>query len=327
MSVSLKEIAQKVNTSVASVSYALNNTGKLSEAKRAEILRVAKEMGYEPNFMAKGLKTNKTNTICVVTREFGSFYGQITDHISRFLMEKGYDTVVCSEHAFYKMKRGVFDAVILANYQFNPSFYEVLFRDQMPYLSMMSLEYKGRGSNVLIDNYNALVEMMELLDDGHERSYCFVAGLEDNYDSINRQITAEYMYRKLSGKVDFHERLYYANYMPEPAYMLARELLRNNDYNTYVCFNDFMAMGIYKACNEMGLVVGEDISIVGFDNEEVLRYVNPPITTIDVDSTTYAHMVVERLMEVLEKRGEHVTEYVPTNLIVRKSHKLKKGKR
>ena len=94
----IRDIAKYSGVSVTTASYALNNTGNISEATRKRVLWAAEELNYHPNAFARNLKTQKTNTIGIFISRFGgSFYDQILEGIHSVVLDTDYELMVCPE--------------------------------------------------------------------------------------------------------------------------------------------------------------------------------------------------------------------------------------
>jgi LacI family transcriptional regulator len=94
-------------------------------------------------------------------------------------------------------------------------------------------------------------------------------------------------------------------------------------YDAFVCFNDSTAFGVYKAAYELGLQVGEDLSVAGFDNTSYSDFIPPGLTTIDVDKGLWAEEVVKNYLDLKEGTIESNEVKIPASLIKRGSIKYR----
>ena len=100
MSITIKEIAEKANVSIATVSRALNNDKNVKPNTRKVILSIAKDLKYKPNILARSLATNKSNIIGVVLPEVdGEFFSEIIHGVDEIVYPGGYHTIVASSHS------------------------------------------------------------------------------------------------------------------------------------------------------------------------------------------------------------------------------------
>ena len=103
--ITLKQLADRCNVSIATVSNILNGKANVGEETRQRVLEVIKETGYSPNFMARGLRANKTNTIGLIVEDLTAFSSPyIIEGIMSLLEEKGYRTVLENLRLYTKHK-------------------------------------------------------------------------------------------------------------------------------------------------------------------------------------------------------------------------------
>jgi DNA-binding LacI/PurR family transcriptional regulator len=95
----IKEIAQKAGVSIATVSRALSNSDKVQPVTRKKILRIAKELNYNPNIIARNFATKKSNIIGLILPDISDeFFSEIIHSIDKTAFENGYFTMVISSH-------------------------------------------------------------------------------------------------------------------------------------------------------------------------------------------------------------------------------------
>jgi len=88
-----------------------------------------------------------------------------------------------------------------------------------------------------------------------------------------------------------------------------------------IAINESAAMGIIKALNERGLQVPEDISVVGYDNTYFSEFIMPQLTCISYNLESYAEVIMETIINVINNTEKEKLKYIQTNLVVRKSCK------
>ena len=175
---------------------------------------------------------------------------------------------------------------------------------------------------VITDNYMGMSECVEHLITVHGLSkIVFIAGPVGNCDSDER-LQAYYDVMEKHGypvtdKMVVHGD--YSEYVDDKINLLFDN---NPGVEAIVSANDEMAVAIYRVCKERGLKVGEDIAVTGFDDTEMSRYMDPPLTTVRQDYGLFSDATAEKIRAVI--RGEETTSYrVPTTFICRSSCKCK----
>ena len=107
----MKEIAKMAGVSVATVSYVLNGTGNVSDKKRKEILDIVGKEGYQPNRIAKSLRTRKSNTIGIMVEDITAFQTpRIINGINEYAEKNGY-TVILNDMSFLKRVGKNFESI------------------------------------------------------------------------------------------------------------------------------------------------------------------------------------------------------------------------
>ncbi len=133
---------------------------------------------------------------------------------------------------------------------------------------------------------------------------------EEYFIEIMKELT---LYDERFVKVD--------EFSPQSGYMMMKEILELEEYPTAVfCANDSIAMGAYKAIREKNLKVFTDISIIGFNDLKISKYMTPPLTTLRIDTKIIAEETINVLIELFENnRSYRKKVYLPVELIERES--------
>ena len=97
----------------------------------------------------------------------------------------------------------------------------------------------------------------------------------------------------------------------QSGYDRAKQLLQKGGITALWCMNDRMASGAYGAARELGLEIGKDISIAGFDNHELSRSLYPKLTTLELPLYTIGYCAAQALVEELTKTGEEKGDNQP----------------
>ena len=148
----IKEVAKRAGVSVGTVSKVINNIAVKPKTKQAVELAI-KELNYEPNIYARGLKVNRTHTVAlIIPTVWNPFYGELAFHIERYLREKQYKMILCNsegdyvtELAYFTMaKQNQVDGIITVTYSDIESYIsnsiplisiDRFFNDNIPYVS------------------------------------------------------------------------------------------------------------------------------------------------------------------------------------------------
>jgi len=319
---SLKDIATIAGVSIATVSYALNNSPQVSEVTRAKIKKIADELNYVPNLSAQNLKTNRSNLVCAIVNTYqGNFNGEVLQEIQNILEQKGYQLLSFSGVIPDIVKTDIIDGVIILNYRPKS---EAMFKEfadglQKPVVFMTSEVHSEYGASVVIDNPLGIRYLFDALVGTKHQKICFITGDDASFNNQERYSAAKKYYQKYYKKDDFEKHTYTANFDSVAAYHYGKKVLLEKKYDCFFCFSDDMALGIYHAANDLHLRVGEDLSIVGFDDSYVSSLVSPGLTTVHVEKKEWAEAVVEQYLNIKDKKQNHKLVKIPPRLALRDS--------
>lgn len=320
--VSMKDVALACNVSVATVSKALNDHSDVSEAKREEIKKKAKEMGYFPNISARALKTNRTYSIGVLFVDEArsglthDYFVAVLESFKVTAEKKGYDITFLNcnksrnnrlsylEHAKF---RG-FDGVVIACIDFSDPEVMELVDSDIPVVTIDHL-FNNRIS-IVSDNIKGMRDLLTYIYSQGHRKIAYIHGMESAVTSS--RLSSFYKTAEELG-IDVPDE-----YVKEAGYrdtdMTAkrtRELLDLNDPPTCIIFpDDYAAFGGINAIKKRGLRIPQDISVAGYDGIKVARQIEPAITTLAQNTKKLGKYAAEKLIGLIEKPKTTLIEQV-----------------
>ncbi|WP_125767602.1 LacI family DNA-binding transcriptional regulator [Lapidilactobacillus wuchangensis] len=322
---SLKQIAEIAQVSVATVSYALNDSSQVGEVTKAKIKKIAADLNYVPNLSAQNLRTNDSNIVCAVVNTYqGNFNGDVIQEIQDIFAQKKYQLLAVSGSIPNFVKTDMVDGLIVLNYRSDEAELRRIAYDlHKPTIFMTNEIAAKKTANVIINNELGIKYLFETLSKSVHRNICIITGDNNSYNSQQRLKAARKYYKKFYKHDDFDSHVYSGDFDPNTTYQLGRHFLEQNTYNAYLCFNDDMALGIYHAASSLNKTVGEDLSVVGFDDSYVSSVVSPGLTTIKVNKKTWAEEVVDQYFKIKSNSNYPETIELIPELILRDSVKLK----
>ena len=295
MSVTIREVARRLNLSITTVSRALDGYADVAEETRQLIVKTAQEMGYVPNQAARQLRRRRTDTIGYILpadepRFFDPFFAEFTAGLADEAAAHGFDLLVSTappgsqaeKQAYERWVQGhKVDGMVLNRLHLFDWRVQYLMQAKFPFVShersldpydYPTVEIKGKHwFSVLIDHLVSL---------GHRRIAYIGAPAE-------LKLQAERLEGYRSGLtrhgVSFEPALVISgNLTSEGGYQAAMRLLALPDPPTAIaCANDATAIGVLYAAHERSLVVGEELAVAGFDGIEGFEHTQPPLTTIN----------------------------------------------
>ncbi len=315
----IKDVAKHAGVSITTASYALNETGTISAATRKRVLESAEELNYHPNAFARNLKKVKTRTLGVFISRFGgSFYEEILEGIHDAVLKTDYELIVCPETRLVRkiLTHRQVDGAIVFDSKISSETLVRLASKSFPIVVLdrfLDVEYL---LPLLIENQQGTKEAFYHLYNQGARKIFFVSGAADSFDNKER------MTAFLDEAVRNHltVRCFNGNFTEESGYNAALEIIRSGDLPEAVyCANDQMAIGFIKAMKENGLKAPDNIAIVGFDDIQIARYMQPSLSTIGASRFAWGLTAANQLIDFLENQNPFHLVRIPTRFIQRES--------
>lgn len=325
----MKDVALKAKVSTATVSRALMNPDKVSQATRNRVEKAAREVGYLPQPMGRNVKRNESRTILVIVPDIcDPFFSEIIRGIEVTAANHGY-LVLIGDCAHQNQQEKTFidliitkqiDGMLLlgSRLPFDASIEEQ--RNLPPMVMANEFAPELELPTVHIDNLTAAFDTVNYLyEQGHKRIGC-IAGPEE----------MPLCHYRLQGYVQALRR---CGIMVDPQYIARgdftfeagsramQQLLDLPQPPTAVfCHSDVMALGALSQAKRQGLKVPEDLSIIGFDNIDLTQFCDPPLTTIAQPRYEIGREAMLLLLDQMQ--GQHVgsgSRLMDCELIIRGS--------
>lgn len=293
---SIKDIAKKLNLSVATVSYALRDDKKISEATKAKVTACAKELNYIYNPIASVMQGQDSKIIGVLIHDFGgNFFGDVLQGIRLELENYGYEMVVSSSlKSFEMLLHNFFDGAIIFSDRIDSKKLEEFCARNYP-LVFMDREYLGQNiSSVTYDNFQGVQIACEILKQVNHKLIYVLLGNDSNFDANQRKQALITMLPSLS-----NVELVDGDFTQECGYKFALDYQIESLDCAVLCFNDEMLLGVYRAINDKKKI-GKSISLIGFDNIDLLAYLNPPLSSIGIDRQKWGQVSAQQLVSQLQ---------------------------
>ena len=330
----IRDIAKISGVGVSTVSRVLNNHPDVKESTREKVLAVIKESNYVPNNSARILKQNNTKNIGVLVKGvFNPFFSELINVMGSKINDNKYTMILQQNDygleqeienviSFVKEKR--LQGIICLGGNFiglnDDSFKNINVPIVLTSVNTVSPITSEKYSTVGISNLDAAYEATSyLIQKGHKNIALMIG--EKNDFCISWWRYKGYVKALEENDISFnHENLIIGDYDSTVSYNVTKELLKKRkDITAIFAISDFMAIGAAKAVTDSGLMVGKDISIIGFDGMDVSCYYNPGITTIKQPKKEMAEKSVELLFDLLKGKCENKRILLNTELIERES--------
>jgi len=195
--------------------------------------------------------------------------------------------------------------------------------DDVPCIVLEDTIEPANGAYIISDNYKGMYENVKHLIEFHRyRNIVFLAGPRENQDSKER-LAAFRDCMAHHGLTVTDDMIAYGDYSEYVDSAVRQLFRRNEDIQAIVSANDEMTVAIYRECERRGLKVGTDIAVTGFDDMEMARIVQPPLTTVKQQSYLMGTQAFDMARAALD--GEKISPArVPVEIICRHSCGCKK---
>ena len=334
--VTIYDIAQKTGFSAPTVSKVLNGTGSISEATRQQILSAAREMDYKPNMSARSLITKKSYLIGIIFEDSlmrrgfeHPLFGGVLNVFRQEMEKEGYDLIFLSNTSTNSAQtyldrcryRNV-DAVVVINPQDKQDEILQIAAAGIPCISTNEI-IEGVPLVITQNEQAGYVAGEHFIKNGH-KNLGFIAGGASNYSRASTERLAGFRKALKDNGIILEESSVYRckTWFRDEAKFGMKELLTARpDITGVFVSNDNMAAGAAECCEEMGLSIPNDISIIGFDDETLSSFMNPPLTTFRQDREQIAKTAVQMLLDMLKGNDVEECVRVPSVFVPRKSVK------
>jgi LacI family transcriptional regulator len=328
-SVGLRDVARLARVSTATVSRAMNNPETVSEELRARIASVVRHLGWVPHGAARALATRRTGTIGAIfpTLTHGDFARAI-QALQNELSRGGYTLLLaCSEYNIEQeyqqarklVERGV-DALILVGENHHEDLLQFLTRQEVLYVNTFVYNPKTHGTCVGPDNHKALYRLTRYLVELGHRRFGVVAQSTANNDRAQarlqgiRDALAE---RSIAVRPSHFAEGYWGIHEGR---QLFRRILAQKPWPTAViCGNAYLSVGALLESQAMGIQVPRQMSIVGYDDIEIMSELPIPITTVRVSSDEVGRRTARLLIARLDAKPSDEGFECDAEIVVRAS--------
>ena len=313
----IKDIAQRLNISISTVSRSLRNAPDVSPETKQAVIALSEELNYQPSKLALSLRQKQTHTIGVIVPNLDYVLSTMVKGIDEVALEAGYTVMVCQSNESYgreilntrRLLDSLVDGLIISvsseTKQFD-HFRKVQDRG-LPIVIFDRVTPDLRAPSVRIDNAEGgLLATEHLLEQGYRR-IAILAG-QPNLGISNSRMEG-YLKALKRWKIKRENSLIvHCDFNQDYAYYATRELLAMKKRpDAIFTISDRMAIGAMLAIKEKGLRMPHDIGLVGFNNEPVTGLVTPGISSVDMPSFELGKAAAKLFIETMHN-NEHMTD-------------------
>jgi DNA-binding LacI/PurR family transcriptional regulator len=312
----LQDMASILNLSKSTVSRALAGDPRVAEATRNRVVALAERIGYRPNPIAQGLATRRTNIIGLAVphapRSLSDpFYLEFLGAAGDTAMRCGYSLLLCAADSDgaggYRSHMELadparIDGMILTEPRISDERIQTLKERNLPFV-FLGMAEDPDVSWVSGDNTGGAAKAVShLIDLGHKRIAC-VTGPFDQTASETR--FRGYMTALAEAAIPLDRNIVASgDFTQTGGYQAMKSILRyDSNISAVFASNDVMAFGVMRALREAGLVIPDDVSVMGFDGIPLTQYVDPQLATVRQPISELGSAIVEVLVEQMNGKG------------------------
>jgi LacI family transcriptional regulator len=317
----IKEIAQNTGVSVATVSNIINQKGRVSEETKERVEAYIREHNYTPNAVAKNLKMQRSHSIGVIAEDVSVFVQpDIIDGITECCEEEGFQVFLVNLRLYKKYgdkyyknddhKELVHKEIqklialqvegiiyIAAHERSNAVIPEGL---PIPVVMAYSFTNNPQIPSVVVDDRDGARQLMDYLIAKGHRKIGVITGKKESFHAQRR--LEGYQSALFDHEMIVDPSLVrYGDWERDSGYRYTKELIEKG-VTAIFCMNDVMAGGAYDQIEEMGLTVGEDIAVVGYDNQALASFEKPPLTTVALPLHDIGYQACGIILQMLSGR-------------------------
>lgn len=315
MKVTIRQIAEQLHLSIAAVSRALDGYPDISAETRQRVLEKAHEMGYVPNHAARQLRRQKTDAIGYIlpagTPGFQeSFFSEFLIGLGNEAPKHTLDLLVTTAGSDFAAEQNLYrnwvrshkvDGFILNRVRLNDWRVRYLSENKIPFVG---LEHSLDGIDypcIEVDNVGGLAGLVAHVYQNGFRRMAFIGG--PPHLKIQAARLTGYRQGLADCELSFDPDLVVESDLSETSGYEAARRLRwlPNPPDALICLNDEIAFGALRAVRDLGLVVGRQVAVTGFDGVARALHSQPPLTTLDIPVFEIAQSLVQMLAQQLTK--------------------------
>lgn len=322
----IKDIAELAGVSVATVSRVLNydETLTVQEETKKKVFEAAEQLEYHMKEKKKRKRKLKLGVICSYSPEEeldDPFYLAVRIAIEKEIEDNNFKRIPLAIEEGTAQFAAVDGIICLGT--FSRSTVRKIDSLQKPHIYVDAVGNRNTGDSIITDLRDSVQQVMDYLWSLGHRRIGFIGGNEldsDGHEILDARLPTYQRFLKEKNSL-CPSFIKIGGYTSKHGYRLMKEILREPDLPTAIfTANDSLAIGCYRAIQEMGLKIPEDISVIGLNDISMAKYLAPPLTTVHVHMNFLGRQAVKMLVERIQsERNINLHVSVSTELVIRKS--------
>jgi len=329
----MRDVARVAGVSVNTVSRALAGKPDVSPSTRAKVLAVAERLGYRPNRLARGLRSNKTGTIGVIVTDIANpYFGALVKGVERtarefdlnIILQDTNENYACEKEAIQVMLAERVDGLLITPVQTKTETIEKLKESGLPFV-LLGRYFDNLETNYVVtdDIQGGYLATEHLIEHGHIRiaminGPVYISSAKERFEGYKKAF-AHY-------GIELDDSLVSTGAITmADGYRAVKALIRRRRRPTAVfCYSDFVAFGVMGAIREAGLHIPDDIAVVGYDDVEISSFWEIPLTSVRIPREELGREAVKILVNKINSEEKtYLKKKIPVTLMERASSKCR----
>ena len=334
----IHEIARRARVSTATVSRTINRNPTVTPQLAKRVWKAVEELGYFPSNQARALVSGRSRILGLIVSEITNpFFPEIVHVFEEVAVQNNYEILVTSTvHDHERMKNSVrrmlehrVEGVAVMTFGMEESLLDDLRFRNVPLVFVDVGPPRPRVSNIRIDYLHGIRQAVQHLAALRHERIAFISGPHTIKSAVARKAAFEQAMKEIGLGPD-PASLIEGDHTMEGGKVAFGELLARNWRPTAViCSNDMTAIGVMRKSHLEKIAIPEELSVIGFDNIRLTRYMSPPLTSIEMSQSELARIAFRALLEDVQRATPNPkgSEFVlKTNLVLRESTAMNSAK-
>jgi len=331
MKVTIAEVAERANVSVATVSRVMNGNYPVKAETKENVLKAIKELKYIPNMQARELTKQKSSIIGVVVPSISNiFFPTVIDGIDSALKSNSLSFILCctnddkNEEIKYVrelISRNVSGIIVISpNLEnMNSKFYNDI-GSKVPIVFVNGSSTSTNVSTVCNDEAIGARIALDYLFENNHKDILFIRGANSYSYDVKEKCYTKFM--KNIG--NFKEKNIInigsgnSSETVSNTTSILLDILQSTKATAIFACNDLMGVGAINACKRLNINVPKDMSIISFDNIELCKFIEPNLTTIDQNMFLLGENAASLLLEKINTNNEYSKNIILNNTLIKR---------
>jgi DNA-binding LacI/PurR family transcriptional regulator len=335
--VKLKDVAKLAGVSTATASLALNGKS-VNKKTREKVIECAAKLNYVPNKIGRTLITGRSNTIELVILSTAQnlklvtgtvLYHYILQGVLKITEIHGYSLRFNTKfyedealHQYFRLKvmdKSIDGIIVIPQYLQKYDFISLFHKNNFPYVMLCPPSINDGDINCVdMNNYYGGSLVAECFVSRGFKKIAFINGPENHLDAIERErgfidtLKKHNVYLQEGAKK-------YGNFTIAQGYERMKEILNATRPEALFCANDYMAAGAIRCIAEKRIRVPEDMSIIGYDNQDLTEALTPPLSSVDNKFELLGEHLASEILKSIEDPSTAIKKQIDPELIMRNS--------